>query len=194
MTEETRDPRTLRALAHPLRWKLIDLLASEGTVTATRCAAELGESVASCSYHLNILAKYGYIEQAPGGLAREKPWRLTDVRQNLSGAGLGPGGKAAAQAAIEVFLDHELGRLKERVRREDDEPEHWREATTLSGVTTSLTAEELGEVSAALREISLRYVDRTSDRGKIPPGAREVRIFIATSVAPPPPTARDDGP
>jgi len=28
----------LRALAHPLRWKLIDLLGSEGSATATRCA------------------------------------------------------------------------------------------------------------------------------------------------------------
>jgi hypothetical protein len=43
------DPKTLRALAHPLRWRLIDLIDSEATATATRCAEILGESVASCS-------------------------------------------------------------------------------------------------------------------------------------------------
>jgi hypothetical protein len=41
----------LRALAHPLRWKLFDIVFREGTATATRCAELTGESVASCSYH-----------------------------------------------------------------------------------------------------------------------------------------------
>src|SRR5580692_2398436 len=47
----TPDPRALRALAHPLRWQLIDLIGSETTVTATRCAEVLGQTVANCSYH-----------------------------------------------------------------------------------------------------------------------------------------------
>ena len=56
---QSRDALTLRALTHPLRWKLLDLIGSELSATATRCAEVLGESVASCSYHLGILAKYG---------------------------------------------------------------------------------------------------------------------------------------
>ena len=46
-------------------FELIDRLGSEQSATATRCAEVLGESVASCSYHLGILAKYGYIELVP---------------------------------------------------------------------------------------------------------------------------------
>jgi hypothetical protein len=178
------DAKALRALAHPLRWKLIDLVGLEGTATATRCAQELGESVASCSYHLNILAKYGFVEEAPGGPGREKPWRLTSFKQNLSGEGLGVEGRLAAQAATEVFLDHELNRMKDRLRRLDLEPPQWREAVSLGGVTTSLTVEELRAVTAELNEIAQRYADRATDRSKVPPGAREVRIFTATSVAP----------
>jgi hypothetical protein len=53
----------LRALAHPLRWKLFGIVGREGTATATRCAELTGESVASCSYHLGML---GYVEQVPG--------------------------------------------------------------------------------------------------------------------------------
>ena len=83
-----RDPKALRALAHPLRWQLLDLLGSEETATATRCAEVLGESVASCSYHLGMLAKYGYIEEVPGRTGREKPWRLASTRQDLGLAGL----------------------------------------------------------------------------------------------------------
>jgi hypothetical protein len=182
--------KALRALAHPLRWKLIDLVGSEETATATRCAQELGESVASCSYHLNILAKYGFLEQVPGGPGREKPWRLTSFTQNLSGDGLGVEGKLAAEAAGEVFLDHEVSRMKERLRRHDLEPPEWRDAVSFGGVTTALTVDELRGVTAELNAIAQRYADRATDRGKVPRGAREVRIFFATSVAPPPKSPR----
>jgi hypothetical protein len=184
--------KALRALAHPLRWKLIDLVGSEGTATATRCAQELGESVASCSYHLNILAKYGFLEHVSGGAGREKPWRLSSFTQNLSGDGLGVEGKLAAEAASEVFLDHEVGRMKERLRRHDLEPSEWRDAVSFGGVTTALTVDELRAVTAELSAIAQRYADRVTDRGKVPHGAREVRIFFATSVAPPPKTPRQD--
>lgn len=60
------DPKALRALSHPFRWKLINLLTEEGPCTATQCAAVLGESVASCSYHLNMLAKYGFVAEVEG--------------------------------------------------------------------------------------------------------------------------------
>ncbi len=179
-----RNAQALRALAHPLRWKLIDLVGRERTATATRCAEELGESVASCSYHLNILAKYGYVEPVPDRPGREKPWRLTSYRQSLSGEGLGIEGQLAAQAATEVFLDHELSRLKERLRRQDLEPPEWRDAVGFGGVTTALTADEMREVTAELTGIAQRYADRASEPALVPPGAREVRIFIATSVAP----------
>src|SRR5258705_13282349 len=89
----------LRALAHPLRWQLIDLLGREQTATATRCAQLTGESVASCSYHLGILAKYGYIAEAAGGRGREKPWQLTSFEQSLSGEGLGADGAQAPRRA-----------------------------------------------------------------------------------------------
>ncbi|GIH20123.1 ArsR/SmtB family transcription factor [Rugosimonospora africana] len=187
-----RDATALRALAHPLRWKLIDLIGRDQTATATQCARELGESVASCSYHLNLLAKYGFVEQAPGGAGREKPWRLTSFEQDLSGEGLGADGRLAARAAAEVFLDHELGRLKERLRRHDDEPREWRDATTFGGVSTFMTADELREVTRALGEIAQRHAGRATDRGTVPPGAREVRVFVATSVTPPPVTTPPD--
>jgi hypothetical protein len=98
---------------------------------------------------------------------------------------MGLEGELAAEAATEAFLDHELARMKERLRRLSQEPRSWREAGILSGVTTALTADELREVSRALNEIAQRYVARVKDRSLIPPGAREVRILVATSVAPP---------
>lgn len=188
MTQD-RDPLApralaLRALAHPLRWKLIDLIGSEQAATATRCAEVLGESVASCGYHLGILAKYGYVEPVPDRAGREKPWRLASRRQDLSAEGLDEDGALAAQAAFEVFLDHELERIKDRRRRVDVEPPEWRAASYVSGATHWMTAAELKEIRDLLTEIQERHGDRDEDPARRPPGAREVRIFAVTSVTP----------
>lgn len=179
------DPKKLRALAHPLRWKLIDLLGSELTATATRCAEVLGESVASCSYHLGILGKYGYIEHVPGQVGKEKPWRMVSSRQNLVPPGLDTEGELAAEAAAGAFLDHELARLKDRIRRRTLEPGPWQEASRFDGSTTWMTAAELREVSEQLARLVLTHGERAEDPAARPPGAREVRLFAATSVTPP---------
>src|ERR1700735_5631714 len=77
------DPRALRALAHPIRLDLLAALRTEGPLTATRAGELLGESSASCSFHLRQLAKYGLVEEAGGGAGPERPWQatamLTDV-------------------------------------------------------------------------------------------------------------------
>jgi len=140
--------------------------------------------VASCGYHLGILAKYGYVEPVPGRTGREKPWRLASRRQDLSTEGLDETGALAAQAASEVFLDHELERIKDRMRRVDLEPPEWREASYVSGATKWMTAAELKEVKDLLTEIQERHGDRDDDPARRPPGAREVRVFAMTSVAP----------
>lgn len=45
MTEaRLTDPKALRALSHPFRWKLIQLLTEEGPRTATQCSEKLGKA------------------------------------------------------------------------------------------------------------------------------------------------------
>src|SRR5215470_1357547 len=78
------DPKALRALAHPIRMSLIGLLRTEGPLTATRAAELLGESSASCSFHLRQLAKYGMAEEAEGGRGRERPWQATTMSTDVA--------------------------------------------------------------------------------------------------------------
>ena len=186
-----RDPKALRALAHPLRWQLLDLLGSEETATATRCAEVLGESVASCSYHLGMLAKYGWIEEVPGRTGREKPWRLASTRQDLGLAGLDTEGQLAAEAATEAFLDHEFARTRQRYRRQSLEPERWRPA--LVGESAWLTEEEYAAAKEELLAVLERYRRDQDllDRSQRAAGSREARLFIAISVAPPGTPAKD---
>jgi Helix-turn-helix domain len=187
IVSDRTDPKALRALAHPLRWKLIDLIGSETTATATRCAEVLGESVASCSYHLGMLAKYGYIEEVPERSGREKPWQLTSPRQDLRPLGLDVEGEFAAEAALEVFLDHETERTKSRIRRAGIEPKPWQ--PIVSGTTTWLTEAEFVEVKQQLTDILEQFSARAGDASQRPPAGREVRLFFAASVTPAPRTS-----
>ena len=53
------DVRALRALAHPLRSRLLGQLRLNGPATASRLGRVVGESSGSTSYHLRQLAAYG---------------------------------------------------------------------------------------------------------------------------------------
>lgn len=174
----------LRALAHPLRWKLLDLVGSEGSATATHCSQMVGESVASCSYHLGILGKYGYLEPVPGVAGREKPWRMTDRRQDLSAPGDSLDDELAAEAATEAFLDHELDRMRSRLRARGAEPAEWADASALGGSTMYVTAAELRAIKEELLAVLHRFAERDDDPSLRPAGAREARVFFNISVRP----------
>ncbi|MEV4626001.1 helix-turn-helix domain-containing protein [Micromonospora sp. NPDC049523] len=73
---DIRDPRMLRAMAHPLRLRILDAVALFGPATATEISEQVGESPANCSWHLRQLARYGFVEEAGGGTGRQRPWRI----------------------------------------------------------------------------------------------------------------------
>ena len=52
------------------------------------------------------------------------------------------------------------------------------------GETTWLTAAELSATWAAIKDLVLKFADRDRDPSRRPEGAREVRLFAASSVAP----------
>lgn len=196
MTDATRpappaDPTALRALAHPVRWKLIDVLDREGTATATRCSELLGESTATCSYHLGILAKYGYITRVAGREWRDKPWRLVRPDLDLSASGLGREWAAASRAVAATFLDDEMTRMKESVRRSADEPEQWQHVNKIMGATTWLTAAESQRFTAEVLEVLDKYAGSGGEDRERPEGARQVRLFAAITLTPPSPEPGD---
>ena len=177
------DPLALRALAHPVRWKLIDVLASEGTVTATRCAQVLGESTATCSYHLGILAKYGYIVRVAGAQWREKPWKLARQDLGISASGEDQEQAAASRAAADAFVDHEMTRLRDAIRASADEPGEWQGTQRVMAATARLTAAEVRQAITEIGQVLARYGERAGESARTET-AREVRLFAAVSPAP----------
>jgi hypothetical protein len=186
MTDEPRqitDPKALRAMAHPLRWQLLEILAREGTATATQCAQETGESVANCSYHLNLLAKYDYVEKAEGGQGREKPWRVVGQSQRF-GPNEAPDDdtRLAVQAASTAFLDYQFAMLKDRSLRSNSEPPEWQRVTGIDNTHEFLTPDEVEEVRVAVRELMDGFRDRRTDPAGRPDGARSVNLFFSAMV------------
>jgi predicted ArsR family transcriptional regulator len=187
MVKERRnltDPKVLRALAHPLRWKLIEFIGREGAATATQCAEETGESVANCSYHLNLLAKYDYVERAEGGQGREKPWQLVHIGQSISDVGMDEETRLAAQAASTAFLDHAFTQIRERFLASHMLPEDWRAVLGTNTSTDFLTVAEVDELQETVRAFSDRYKERRTNPELRPEGAQPVYVFLSTSIPP----------
>lgn len=70
------DATTLRALAHPLRVRLLGRLRLHGPATASQLAAALNENSGATSYHLRELAKFGLVvEDTERNRGRERWWR-----------------------------------------------------------------------------------------------------------------------
>lgn len=178
---EVRDPHALRALAHPTRLSLLEILTAEGAATATRCAELLGERVASCSFHLRTLARYGFVEPVPHQ-GREKPWRRTSHGQSIPDSDLTPEQKEAASAFLGVFLDREFARLRDWQRRAKHEPKEWEQAALMMGSTLWLTPEELDQLGEQLRHLADLHRDRAEHPEQRPEAARPVRLFLGTSV------------
>lgn len=58
-------PSTIKGLLHPIRLRIFDLLQVDGPSTATTLGRQTGQSTASVSYHLRVLAEHGYIVEVP---------------------------------------------------------------------------------------------------------------------------------
>ena len=56
------DPAALKALAHPLRLRILRHLGISGPATSTTLATALGENTGTLSYHLRRLERGGFVE------------------------------------------------------------------------------------------------------------------------------------
>lgn len=172
------DPRALRAYAHPTRMALVGLLRLHGPLTATRAAELLGtESVASCSFHLRQLAKYGLVEEAGGGRGREKPWRATAAFTSWDASPADPEQAAAADALQRAVLDGYFARANAWLAHRAEDTPAWREAAGFGDSAVLATAAELAELNARIEELLRPYVARLTDGGERPEGARTVQLI-----------------
>ena len=153
---------TEQALQHPVRAALMELLGRRGTVTSTEAAQELGGSSGLHSFHLRQLARYGLIEEAPGGRGRVRPWRLAGAR--TPGPDLGGLARGLEDESYQRWL-----------ARRGEAPARWRRDEAFSQVLY-LTPGELTVLGGAIRELIEGYRDREDRPAVRPRGARPVAV------------------
>lgn len=175
---QVRDPRTLKAVAHPLRVRLLGALRMDGPATATELGARFGESSGSTSYHLRQLARYGFIEQDPEQRdRRERRWRAVHMVTSWSDAEISAAveGREAAAFLRRRQLETLISRAETFEHERESWSREWAEAAGMSHLLVRLSPATLTalceKVSALLRE--------ADDRDREDPGARVVSVFFA---------------
>ncbi len=168
-----QDPRELAALAHPVRLGIMELLTVSGPLTATELADRLDETPANCSWHLRKLAEHHFVEEAGGGIGRQRPWQVRSVGLAWDENDASPGQLRAGRALEQMLLERQVTRFHEaRARLHDDGDEDWGQAASATQSASWLTLDELEEVNAEIRAVLERYVDRLTDPALRPAGSR----------------------
>lgn len=173
-----RDPKLMRALAHPARLAIMDYFYTGRTGTATELAEVVRLSPSATSYHLRTLARWGLVEEAPSrGDGRERVWR-SGVRNDLR-IDLGPDSDAESQDAlrtlIEAFLVAENEKALRWVAASGSELPTWIEASAVGEAVLRITVSELTELTDKVIELIRPYTLRR--RPHAPPGARIVSVL-----------------
>lgn len=168
----------IKALTHSLRIRLLDLLRDGRELTATEAAEVTGESVASCSFHLRQLAKYGHVE--PGERrGREKPWKAVAGSVKIDAESGDTEGLAATLAVGKTFLRESVRSLERWMDTAADDDLEWTHASHQRHAGFWATHEELAAVADEIDHVLDRFADRAADPSQRPSDARHLRFLSA---------------
>lgn len=173
------NPRAVRALAHPGRLLIMRRLNSAGPSTASECARVAGMSPSAASYHLNQLARYGFVREAPSrGDRRERVWEALVPGFSITTAG------ASDQEALVVeaetarsFLETSRITSERWMERYPHEPAEWRDATNFGMKVLRADPETMRDLFRQMSALLEPYVaDPSAD--DVPDGSRLVNVEI----------------
>jgi predicted transcriptional regulator len=169
MTEEsaykTHDPRVLRAIAHPVRVRILHELNAAGPSRAADLATDLDIPANQASFHLRQLAKYGLVVEAPEEARdrRDRVWKVVSesgIQLELSEMDKEPGGPAAVDVWSENsrHFSHAVVDAIYASARDEDSFGH------LSQGALRLTKDEAAALATELGDVVHRWTRRTRGR------------------------------
>jgi DNA-binding transcriptional ArsR family regulator len=187
------DARRLRALAHPLRMQILNILAAEGAATSTTLAQRLGESTGTLSWHLRHLAAHGLIEEDPErGNRRERWWRAPQGKVMLSDGLMGaPELREPLAAVVDSTVEYHfqlVARHWAQVRAGALRQE-WSEASALVGShAVAMSPSQLANLNEAL----LQVIEERSEAARQDPQPDAEPVIVLLHSFPVPDTASRD--
>jgi DNA-binding transcriptional ArsR family regulator len=173
------DHRQVRALAHPMRTRLLGALRVGGPATATALADRLGTNTGATSYHLRQLAEVGLVTEEPDrGTGRERWWRAAHDVTNWEPTDFDD--DPDARAAIEWIEGDQVRHFVEHAERwfavRQEWSPAWRDAFGMGDIFMTLSAERLEALKGELWQILDRY---RAEADESEPGAERVQVFLA---------------
>jgi DNA-binding transcriptional ArsR family regulator len=178
------DIRALRALAHPDRVAILQLLMAGGARTATECAHAVGASPSACSYHLRELERFGFVvrDESEAGDRRTRPWKAAAIGFSL-GRRLSeePAAGRAMFAALREADRLENDRMARLfVEHADELPPEWQDAASFATFELALTPTELRQLTTAVDRLlrPYRVGARSSRPDDADPAVRPVHVVV----------------
>jgi DNA-binding transcriptional ArsR family regulator len=159
---QVTDVRALRALAHPLRNRLLGRLRLDGPATASQLGRVFGESSGSTSYHLRQLAAYGFVEEIEGeGTARERWWRARHRMTSWHAADVvaQEGGAEVEDEMTRLQLGHHARVLTAWRQQKEQLDPAWTAVASLNDYALRLQPEQARALAAELDAVMNRWMD-----------------------------------
>jgi DNA-binding transcriptional ArsR family regulator len=159
-TQKHLDSVSIRALAHPLRNRIVGKLRSDGPATATQLAARLGTNSGTTSYHLRKLAEIGMVTEADDvGDGRDRWWRAVHEFTSFTSSEFrdDPDDRAAADWLINYHLRTNTEATQAWLDVHNDWPKPWLAISDLSDYRLYLTVDQAQAMIRELHEVVLRY-------------------------------------
>ncbi|TWE12076.1 winged helix-turn-helix domain-containing protein [Rudaeicoccus suwonensis] len=163
------DPKAWRALAHPIRVDIVQLLTEQAALRATDLAKTLGIETNSASFHLRQLARYGYVEvdDSGHGDSRERWWRSTSrhgfqfqIPDSTDGTGSSSTDLDAARTLLGIMTAQIHTRVDEWARTVLSGADHASDPSETSNhdVALLLTEEELRDFRSEQADLMHRWM------------------------------------
>ena len=178
--------KSLRALAHPVRVKLLGLLRIEGPATATGLAEKLGLNSGATSYHLRQLAGAGFIvDDTERGTGRDRWWRAAHRSTWYVPQVAESDDPAAGYAYLRAVGMMAIEQIQASLDQGPTLPLRWQDAEMMSDYALRLTPDEMSELTERISLLirSYRRDDPEDDLGA-PPDATSVQVQVQAFVRP----------
>ncbi len=157
----------------------MELLTVSGPLTATELADRLDETPANCSWHLRKLAEHHFVEEAGGGIGRQRPWQVRSIGLAWDETDASPGEVRAGRALEQMLLERQVTRFHQaRDQLHDDGDEAWGDAASATQSASWLTLDELDELNTEVRS---RSWSATPTDSSTPPSAPPARDCASSS-------------
>lgn len=171
----------MRALAHPLRLRILDELSINGPLTASGLGERLAESSGATSYHLRQLEKHGLVREVTAkGNARERWWERPPGSMSTPEPEEFPPGSAERLAT--QLIENEWNRSREAHFHEflnegrNVFSQEWIDATSVDTTNLRLTPEQLHQLVVDLDVVLWKHIDAYKTTPTA--GSRPVQIHL----------------